>query len=396
MQCYGIAMKKFILAFVFSLMGAQVALATDFTLACYDGNLQKAKELYAKLDSASKQDNLDGCLESATSLGPTNWDVAQWALSEGANPNQFTDYANGTPFGVALISGKMDVIEAFLKAGAKIDHDGCSIPNVYADLNAFPNPCMNFIKTGSAELVSLIYREKPVQNQFSLLWLAIMRNERAQALSLLAAGVDPGQIPYTPRLENNALFHLILNRDIELITKFLDSNAILDFTIPTPSIPSACGEFRSDHISILGYLASKNDADMLRLFLTHAKRPDVLFVDDYSSRFTSVLIASAMGNNEALNVLLGAITDPERITAIKENITGTANCEYANALQLAAADNKVDTLKILLEFGWIKDEKTRVPPYYPGDGYPPGHYTALDLAQKFNAQDAETYLRSLH
>jgi ankyrin repeat protein len=70
-------------------------------------------------------------------------------------------------------------------------------------------------------------------------------------------------------------------------------------------------------------------------------------------------------------------------------------CEFANALHLAAANNKATTVKILLDFGFSRSSKTGVwKMVNDPDETSPGDFTALDLASKFGASEAAQVLEA--
>lgn len=377
---------------------------SDFTNACYDGDVSKSSALWTGMNHT--QSLIDACLQYASV--EQKFPMVLWSIRQGANANQDSGfYQIGSPLGNAIKAKDLQAFTEILGLGGKIDHAGCGLPHEFAgDQFTFPNGCLIALKNPIySKFADVVLAKSAVQNPPSLLWLAVMLDQKSAALKMLRSGVSASNIQYSPSIENQAIHHVVIeHRDLDLAKALVGSGAYVQFRFPAPQINDVCGLGKSLLESPLGYATRLNDAEMVTALLSSQPNLKATLIYELaptnqsypspgSLYLPAFISAAALGNDQALAVLLAQAT-PVKDSLVKILISSD-KCEFASALHLAAANNKATTVQILLTFGFDRNSKTGVwKMVNDPDETSPGDFNALDLALKFGATEAAQILKA--
>lgn len=396
----GLTMKKSLSILFLFLISMQAIADTrsDFSHACYGSQLQPASQLFEQLKKEGQETQvlITQCLSE--SMVKIDWTFVEWALKQGADPNLGNwSYYPGNPLGSAIYEENAAAVRLLVSYGAKVDHPNCKLPNSFGRLGGYNNDlndCLFYLKSGHDEIMNLFFSLPAFSDDSTQALMATIRNNRQVALRLLRNGA---------RLDDkygqfHSLYYATKYSDAELVGALAKSGASVDFTVDSELIHENCG-FRvvgsPDVVkqSFLGFVVSKKNMAMLKELLKNSSEDALytLFARDSKAGPTSAFFFMALnGGADYIRELDKYIPDYLRHFYHSDQVWPTDQCEYADPLQVAAANDRVDEVLALLSIKqlWEKKDSTGVGcndvNCDPGQILP-GKYTALSLARKFNA-----------
>ena len=274
----------------------------------------------------------------------TNYDITKLLLESGANPN--IELGIGSPLEFAVLQNRNDIARLLIAYGADVNH--------FNKFTEYQSPIIAAVSTGNLEVLKLLIENKAkfkpyAKNIHEPLHKAIRHQRLEVAKFLIQSGVST-RTKITPKnLEGEFGDCVPCPYEIEPIhsaAQISDSKTAIEFIAILLSNGANINAINKHKQTALSYIAANGSSEIAEYLIDEGV--------DIDSK--SISTSAAYQNNEFLRVLLNNGGNPNENT--EDNVSSLSQAIFCcgNGFNDATVKNRIETVKILLEYGAKVDE----------------------------------------